>query len=909
MASFRGLLFLPTSLALLAAVFIFFCISSTSRLMINLHQNNDNHLDVIDATTKQMKQISLPEPTRISVLELPNVSAEGDHKATDAMNDDTTEGTRSQLPEEVPTAPKVEEADDAPDTSVDNRREDAESQLPEQSLAAPIVEVDDEATDTSDDRREDSNQNQLPEKIPVDEAHDASDRRRAGTENQLPEESSPARTDDEAPNALDDRKEGVRSKEIPEESLAGAIVQVVEEAHDALDNRREETQSQLTEESSDSPIVEVNDEAPNALDNSRKGTQSELPEKSRATPIGNSVDNDNEVYHDNDLFFESYKKMNKSLKIYVYPHSPHDRFANVLLPVTSEPGGNYASESYFKKSLMKSQFITKDPSKADFFFLPFSITGMRNDKRIGVGGMQDYVQDYVSNVRQKYPYWNRTGGADHFYVACHSIGKIAMGKAQEVKNNAIQVVCSSNYFVNGSNNNHLHANHPPAEPMIQISTPKPTASSVLGFDVPNDSAKVKEDDEAPDTSNDRREGTESRLPEGVSTPPIVEVEDEAPHALESSNRREETESRMPEESSVASIVEVDDESPDTLDNRREETQSQLPEESLDTPIGISLNDDNDVYHDSDLFFEHYKEMNRSLKIYVYPHSTSEPFANVLLPVSYEPGGNYASESYFKKALMKSHFVTEDPSDADFFFLPFSITGMRFDKRINVGGIQSFVREYVSGIQQKYPFWNRSGGADHFYVACHSVGKIAMGKAAEVKDNAIQVVCSSNYAADAERLAFYAGARNSRPRKYLVETWQNDSDIFAHAGRLSTPYETEFLRSKFCFHVKGYEVNNARIGDALYHGCVPVILADHYDLPFGDILNWKSFSVVVETRDIPLMKCILKGVGGEEYSRLQKNVEKVSKHFQWHGEPVEYDAFHMVMYELWLRRNYVRVPLS
>ncbi|KAI8562789.1 hypothetical protein RHMOL_Rhmol03G0062600 [Rhododendron molle] len=419
LASFRGLLFLPTSLALLAAVVIFFCISSTSRLMINLHQNDDNHLDVNDATTKQRIQISLPEPTRSSVLELPNVSAEGDHKATDAMNDDTTEGTRSQLPEEVPTAPKVE--------------------------------VGDEATDTSDDRREDSDQNQLPEKSPVveEEAHGASDPRRAGTENQLPEESPPARTDDEVPNALDDRKEGVRSKDIPEESLAGAIVKVVEEAHDALDNRREGTQSQSSEESSDSPIVEVNDEAPDALDNSMKGTQSELPEKSRAPPIGNSADNDNEVYQDNDLFFESYKKMNKSLKIYVYPHSPHDRFANVLLPVTSEPGGNYASESYFKKSLMKSHFITKDPSKADFFFLPFSITGMRNDKRIGVGGMQDYVQDYVSNVRQKYPYWNRTGGADHFYVACHSIGKIAMGKAEEVKNNAIQVVCSSNYFVNG----------------------------------------------------------------------------------------------------------------------------------------------------------------------------------------------------------------------------------------------------------------------------------------------------------------------------------------------------------------------------------------------------------------------------------------------------------------------------
>ncbi|XP_058204325.1 probable glycosyltransferase At5g11130 isoform X4 [Rhododendron vialii] len=608
-ASLRGLLFPRTSLALFAAVLIFCCISFTSRLMINLHKNNDNHLDVNDAPTKQMIQISLPKPTRSSVLELhvSNASAKGDHEAADATNYDTTEGIQSQLPEEVPTAPKVDEDDDAPDTSVDNRREDAESRLPEHSLAAPIVEVDDEATDTSDDRREDSDQNQLPEESPVD---------------------------DDAPDALDDIKEGVGSQ-FPEESRAGTIVEIVEDARD--DNRKEGTQSQLSEESLVSPIVEVDDETPDALDNKREETQSQLTEENSNSPIGNSVDNDNDVYHDNDLFFENYKQMNRSLKIYVYPHSSHDRFANVLLPVTYEPGGNYASESYFKKALMKSHFITKDPSKADFFFLPFSITGMRNDKRIGVGGMQDYVQDYVSNVRQKYPYWNRTGGADHFYVACHSIGKIAMGKAEEVKNNAIQVVCSSNYFVNG------YVAH-----------------------------------------------------KDVSLPQI---------------------------------------------------------------------------------------------------------------------------------------------------------------------------------------WPRHG-------------------------NPPRVEPSKR-----KRLAFFAGASNSPPRQYLVKTWRNDSEIFAHAGRLKTPYETEFLRSKFCFHVKGFEVNTARIGDAMYYGCVPVILADHYDLPFGDILNWKSFSVVVETRDIPLMKSILKGIGDEEYLRLQKNVEKARKHFQWHGEPIEYDCFHIVMYELWLRRNYVRVPLS
>lgn len=155
------------------------------------------------------------------------------------------------------------------------------------------------------------------------------------------------------------------------------------------------------------------------------------------------------MFHDEDIFLEDYREMNRSLKIYVYPHRKNDPFANALLPVDFEPGGNYASESYFKKALMKSHFITKDPTEADLFFLPFSVARLRHDPRIGTGGIQDFIRDYIFNISRKYPYWNRTGGADHFYVTCHSIGRSAMAKAREVKVNAIQVVCSSSYFLSG----------------------------------------------------------------------------------------------------------------------------------------------------------------------------------------------------------------------------------------------------------------------------------------------------------------------------------------------------------------------------------------------------------------------------------------------------------------------------
>lgn len=105
------------------------------------------------------------------------------------------------------------------------------------------------------------------------------------------------------------------------------------------------------------------------------------------------------------------------------------------------------------------------------------------------------------------------------------------------------------------------------------------------------------------------------------------------------------------------------------------------------------------------------------------------------------------------------------------------------------------------------------------------------------------------------------------------------------------------------------MNTARIGDALYYGCVPVVLADHYDLPYADILNWESFSVVLSASDIPMMKKVLREmIGSGEYLRLQGNVVRVKKHFQWHSVPVDYDAFYMVMYELWLRRSHVKISI-
>ena len=110
-------------------------------------------------------------------------------------------------------------------------------------------------------------------------------------------------------------------------------------------------------------------------------------------------------------------------------------------------------------------------------------------------------------------------------------------------------------------------------------------------------------------------------------------------------------------------------------------------------------------------------MERMLKIYIYREGEK--------PVFHQPRlrGIYASEGWFMKLMEGNrHFVVRSPRKAHLFYLPFSSKMLRiaFDKRNSSGprDLEKYLKNYVSLIAGKYRFWNRTGGADHFMVACH-----------------------------------------------------------------------------------------------------------------------------------------------------------------------------------------------
>lgn len=108
------------------------------------------------------------------------------------------------------------------------------------------------------------------------------------------------------------------------------------------------------------------------------------------------------------------------------------------------------------------------------------------------------------------------------------------------------------------------------------------------------------------------------------------------------------------------------------------------------------------------------------------------------------------------------------------------------------------------------------------------------------------------------LGFFAGGVHGPIRPLLLKHWKGvDEDLrISEYLPKNLSYYDMMRKSKFCICPSGYEVASPRIVEAMYMECVPVIISDHYVLPFSDVLNWKSFSVQIQVGDIPRLNSIL-----------------------------------------------------
>uniref|UniRef100_A0A7N0TFL0 Exostosin GT47 domain-containing protein n=1 Tax=Kalanchoe fedtschenkoi TaxID=63787 RepID=A0A7N0TFL0_KALFE len=343
--------------------------------------------------------------------------------------------------------------------------------------------------------------------------------------------------------------------------------------------------------------------------------------------------------------------------------------------------------------------------------------------------------------------------------------------------------------------------------------------------------------------------------------------------------------------------------------------------------------DASVYRNVSLFRRSYELMGNILKVYIYGEGEKPVFHQPILD------GIYASEGWFIKLMEEDkQFRVQDPSKAHLFFLPFSLKRLRalFYRKFHSWKSRTLhINNYVDLISAKYPFWNRTQGADHFLVACHDWGlRLTAGRT----KNCIRALCNANtadgfrigkdatlpvtFVRKAEEplrdlgvklpskrptLAFFAGSMHGDVRPILVKYWQNKVPDMMILGSLprngqgQKVYRDHMKHSKYCICARGYEVHTPRIVEAIFQECVPVIIADNYVPPFFEVLNWESFAVFVKEKDVPDLRKILVSIPQHKYRLMQQRVKVIQKHFLWHKNPIPFDLFHMILHSVWHNR--------
>lgn len=341
-----------------------------------------------------------------------------------------------------------------------------------------------------------------------------------------------------------------------------------------------------------------------------------------------------------------------------------------------------------------------------------------------------------------------------------------------------------------------------------------------------------------------------------------------------------------------------------------------------------------AFRNVSMFKRSYELMERILKVYVYKDGEKPIFHTPIMK------GLYASEGWFMKLMEGNNkFIVKDPRKAHLFYLPFSSRMLEHSLYVsnshNRTNLRQYLKEYSEKIAAKYRFWNRTGGADHFLVACHDWAPY---ETRHHMEHCIKALCNADVTAgfkigrdvslpetyvrsarnplrdlggkppsQRKILAFYAGNMHGYLRPILLEHWKDkdpDMEIFGPmptgvASKMN--YIQHMKSSKFCICPKGYEVNSPRVVEAIFYECVPVIISDNFVPPFFEVLNWEAFSLIIAEKDIPNLKSILVAIPEKKYLDMQLAVRKVQRHFLWHAKPAKFDLFHMTLHSIWYNR--------
>eukprot|EP00250_Pteridium_aquilinum_P011054 c19808_g1_i1 orf=165-1853(+) len=282
---------------------------------------------------------------------------------------------------------------------------------------------------------------------------------------------------------------------------------------------------------------------------------------------------------------------------------------------------------------------------------------------------------------------------------------------------------------------------------------------------------------------------------------------------------------------------------------------------------------------------------------------------------------FAAEVAVHQRLLRSPVRTLEPLEADYFFMPVYVS-CNFNTTTgfpSLGHARSLLGSAVKLVSRKMPYWNRSKGRDHVFVATHDYGPcfhtmediaVSAGIPSFLRNSVIlqtfgrtdKHACQANNSITIPPFvqppllkpgwlpelqhrdiwAFFRGKMEIHPknvsgrvysrgvRSIIWQKFRRDRRFFIKRTR-SADYQSEIRRSVFCLCPLGWAPWSPRIVESVIFGCVPVIIADKIALPYSHMINWAQISITVPEKDVSKLGKILDKVTRTNLSTIQHNL--------------------------------------
>ncbi|XP_074285045.1 putative glucuronoxylan glucuronosyltransferase F8H [Silene latifolia] len=315
------------------------------------------------------------------------------------------------------------------------------------------------------------------------------------------------------------------------------------------------------------------------------------------------------------------------------------------------------------------------------------------------------------------------------------------------------------------------------------------------------------------------------------------------------------------------------------------------------------------------------DLNLKLKVYVY--ELPRKYNKDWLKNERCSKHLFASEVAIHKALLESDLRTFDPNEANYYFVPVYVS-CNFST-INgfpaIGHARSLISSAIDLISSTFPFWNRTRGSDHIFVASHDFGACFHTlEDVAISDGIPDILSKSiilqtfgvkykhpcqevnhvvippyippesiqstleKWPLDGPRdiFAFFRGKMELNPKNVSgrfyskavrTQIWRkyNDDPRFYLKRNRYAGYQSEIARSIFCLCPLGWAPWSPRLVESVALGCVPVIIADGIQLPYDDVVPWAEISLVVAENDIVNLGKILEYVARTNLTSIQRNL--------------------------------------